>query len=83
MRRTANLRAIGPGWVHSSSICTLSDGERHLGHAIFNTRYWNAFDATQLNDARTGFKYLGAFQSLIAAKGAVENSVAFDRNRPS
>ncbi|MGA2715628.1 MAG: hypothetical protein ABSG41_21220 [Bryobacteraceae bacterium] len=62
------------GWRDSSYICTLSDGERHLGH-IVNTGHWNAFDATCLNEDRTGCKHLGLFLSVAAAKAAVEDSV--------
>jgi hypothetical protein len=71
-----------PGWYDSSYICTLSDGERHLGH-IVNTGEWNAFDATCLNENRTGCKHLGYFPSVAAAKAAVEDSVARNDSKMS
>lgn len=40
---------------------------------------WHAYDATHLNEASNGFKYLGAFADLDAAKQAVETSVAGTR----
>jgi hypothetical protein len=45
------------------------------------TEKWHAYDATQSNEASTGFKYLGAFDDMAAAKQAVESSVA--RARPT
>jgi hypothetical protein len=64
------------GWFDSSAVCALSDSDRHLGHVVFDKKKWNAFDATHLNAARDGFKYLGAYPTAAAAKAAVEASVA-------
>ena len=64
------------GWFDSAAVCALSDSDRHLGHIVFNSRLWEAFDATHLNAARDGFKYLGAYSTAAAAKAAVEASVA-------
>jgi hypothetical protein len=61
-------------WRRSEHICAFADSERHLGHVI-KTDQWNAYDATHLNEASTGFKYLGAFSDLAAAMQAVESSV--------
>jgi hypothetical protein len=62
-------------WRNSRFICALADADRHLGHLI-KTEKWHAYDATHLNEASTGFKYLGAFVSVAAAKRAVESAVA-------
>ena len=63
-------------WFDSSAVCALSDTDRHLGHVVFNKGRWEAFDATHLNDARDGFKYLGAFPTSADAKAAVEASIS-------
>jgi hypothetical protein len=67
-------------WKSSEHVCAFSDDERHLGHVI-KTEHWNAYDATRLNEASEGFKYLGAFVDLAAAMQAVECSV--ERKRES
>jgi hypothetical protein len=61
-------------WRRSEHICALADSERHFGHVI-KTELWNAYDATHLNEASRGFKYLGAFEDVAAAMHAVELSV--------
>jgi hypothetical protein len=61
-------------WKNSEYVCAFSDDERHLGH-IFRTEHWNAYDATRLNEASGGFKYLGSFVDLATAMLAVERSV--------
>ena len=65
-------------WKNSKYVCALSDNERHFGH-IIKTEFWDAYDATRLNEASEGFKYLGAFADLATAMQAVERSV--DRQR--
>lgn len=65
-----------PGWRDSRHVCALSDGDRHLGHIVLNAGQWNAFDATHLDDKRSGFRDLGSFASIIGAKAAVEGSCA-------
>jgi hypothetical protein len=67
------------GWLDSHIVCALSDSERHLGHIVFERNYWKAFDATHLDEPRTGFLYLGTFKAADAAKAAVESSVASSR----
>ena len=67
-----------PGWRDSRHVCALSDGDRHLGHIILIAGQWIYFDATHLNDARTGFRHLGNFPSITVAKAAVEGSCAKD-----
>jgi hypothetical protein len=57
-------------------VCALSDSERHLGHILFDRNHWKAFDATHLDEPRTGFRYLGTFKTVVSAKAAVEESVA-------
>jgi hypothetical protein len=62
------------GWRNSGSICALADGERHLGHVLKVGRQWYAFDATHFNEESNGFRTLGSFASLNAAKDAVGES---------
>jgi hypothetical protein len=61
-------------WKSSEYVCAFSDDERHLGHVI-KSELWDAYDATRLNGAAGGFKYLGAFGDLATAMQAVERSV--------
>jgi hypothetical protein len=61
-------------WQSSDDICAFADNERHLGHVV-RTDKWQAYDATKLNPDQTGFRYLGAFASVVAAREAVETSV--------
>jgi hypothetical protein len=75
MRRKQIVRDRTPGWRDSNNVCALSDGDRHLGHIVLKAGQWNAFDATHLNENRSGFRYLGTFPSLNLAKTAVEASV--------
>jgi hypothetical protein len=65
-----------PCWHDSGLVCAFSDRDRHLGHIVLKRRQWYAFDATHLNDAGDGFRYLGAFSSIHVAKAAVESSCA-------
>jgi hypothetical protein len=74
MYRKAIVRDSTPGWRDSRNVCALSDGDRHLGHIVLKDGQWYCFDATHLNDARNGFKQLGAFPSIHVAKAAVESS---------
>jgi hypothetical protein len=67
---------IGPPvWHNSKFVCALANEERHFGHVV-KADQWLAFDATHLNEKRDGIAELGAFESLAAAKEAVERSVA-------
>jgi hypothetical protein len=59
-------------WRNSGHICALSDGERHIGHVVKIGGRWHAFDATHSNEAGNGFRSLGTFAALNAAKEAVE-----------
>ena len=63
-----------PVWRHSRDICALADDDRHLGH-IVRTDQWQAFDAAKPNVTSNGFRHLGSFASVSAAKGAVEKSI--------
>lgn len=78
----AMQRKHKPNWCDSSYICAFSDGERHLGHIVY-TGLWNAFDATCMNDNQNGYRDLGNFPSIAAAKAAVENSIARNDRRTS
>jgi hypothetical protein len=62
-------------WRISEYLCAFHDNERHLGH-VTKTDRWLAYDATHLNQREDGFRYLGDFPDLEAAKAAVEGSVA-------
>jgi hypothetical protein len=59
-------------WCDSSSVCSLADGERHLGHVVRAGNQWLAFDATHINNSGTGFRFLGCCATITAAKRAVE-----------
>lgn len=61
-------------WSNSKFVCALADSDRHLGHVIKDEK-WHAYDATHLNEASQGFKYLGAFVAAAAGRRAVESSV--------
>jgi hypothetical protein len=64
-----------PEWRISRTMCALADAERHLGHAMLVGRRWLAFDATRFNDELNGFRSLGTFAGVAAAKQAVEQSL--------
>ncbi len=66
-------------WCNSSSVCSLADGERHLGHVVKASNQWFAFDATHINDSGTGFRFLGCYASVDAARRAVERIFENDR----
>ena len=66
---------IPRSWRNSTDICALADSERHFGHVI-KTEQWHAYDAIHSNESSKGFKYLGPFVDLAAAKQAVESAVA-------
>jgi hypothetical protein len=63
-----------PAWRDSISVCALADGERHLGHVLTIGGRWHAFDATHFNEECNGFRFLGSYASLSAAKEAVSQS---------
>jgi hypothetical protein len=69
------VRNSSSGWRNSEIACALADTDRHLGHLI-KTEEWHAYDATHSNEASTGFKYLGVFVNIAAAKQAVESAVS-------
>jgi hypothetical protein len=60
-----------PAWRDSNSICALADGERHMGHVLKIGGRWHAFDSMHFNEESNGFRSLGSFSSLSAAKEAV------------
>jgi len=64
----------GSSWRNSEFVCALADTDRHLGHVI-KKKQWHAYDATHSDGASKGFKYLGAFVDLAAAKLGVELAV--------
>jgi len=59
-------------WIDSDSVCALADGERHLGHVVRVGMQWHAFDGTHSNEEGNGFRSLGSFINLKAAKAAIE-----------
>lgn len=81
MQNARKPRTIQAGWLDTLSLCALSDGSRHLGHVSVHSGYWAAFDATHLNDRRTGFRHIGNFRTEAAAKEAVEQAVSFEQKR--
>lgn len=74
MNENACSKLAALAWQNSNSICALTDGERHLGHILKIGGRWHAFDATRLNWESTGFRSLGSFASIYAAKEAVAQS---------
>ncbi|MES1257622.1 MAG: hypothetical protein ABUS51_04295 [Acidobacteriota bacterium] len=62
-------------WRNSDSICALVDDDRHLGHVLRDGGLWRAFDATHFNEEANGFRPLGSFASMRAAKEAVASPV--------
>jgi hypothetical protein len=77
MNQNKGLSRATPAWRNSKTICALADGERHLGHVLKIGGRWHAFDATHFNDESNGFRSIGTFASLSAAKEAVEYSLGF------
>jgi len=67
-----------PVWRESPDICALADAERHLGHAVRVGNYWIGYDAVHMNATNNGFRVIGTFASIAAAKAAVESSVRND-----
>jgi hypothetical protein len=75
MNQNPGLYLATPAWRDSQEICALADGERHLGHVIKIGGRWHAFDATHFNDESNGFRSVGTFASISAAKEALESSL--------
>jgi hypothetical protein len=63
-----------PVWYDSPNICALADSERHLGHAVRVDNHWVAYDAMHSNPDSSGFRIIGTFQTIAAAKDAIESS---------
>jgi hypothetical protein len=59
-------------WRDSHSVCALADDRRHVGHIVRAGNCWLAFDATHANETGTGFRLVGCWQDVAAAKRAVE-----------
>jgi len=64
-----------PVWRESVDICALSDSERHLGHAMRVDKHWIAYDGIHFNPSNDGFRIIGSFDTIAAAKDAIENAV--------
>jgi hypothetical protein len=64
-----------PVWRESGDVCALADSERHLGHAVRVDKHWIAYDAIHFNPSNDGFRIIGTFQTIAAAKRAIESSV--------
>ena len=64
-----------PIWRESVDTCAFADDERHLGHVIRAGKIWIAYDAVHANPTSNGFRVIGTFASVRAAKEAVERSV--------
>jgi hypothetical protein len=67
-------------WRESSDICALADAERHLGHAIWAGKCWIAYDAMHLNPSGNGFRIIGTFAMIDAAKQAIEDAAGMGSN---
>jgi hypothetical protein len=64
-----------PVWRESGDVCALADSERHLGHAVRVDKHWIAYDAMHFNPSNDGFRIIGTFQTIAAAKQVIEDSV--------
>ena len=70
------IAGIGmPAWRDGEDLCALADGDRHLGHVV-NEGEWQAFDAIHPGHASHGFRHIGTFATLDAAKAAVERAIS-------
>lgn len=70
------IAGIGmPAWRDGEDLCALADGDRHLGHVV-NEGDWHAFDAIHPSHASHGFRHIGAFATVDAAKAAVERAIS-------
>lgn len=78
MNKSSSFKPARPEWRNSNSICALADWERHLGHILKIGGRWHAFDATRFNDDLNGFRVLGSFAGMNAAKEAVEQCGSID-----
>lgn len=79
LERLQAPRDSPPGWRESAHICALADAERHLGHAIRAGKFWIAYDAIHPHPTSDGFRLIGTFATIAAAKDAVEESVGIAR----
>ena len=61
-------------WRESEDICALADSERHFGHAVRAGSCWIAYDGMHLNPKGDGFRVIGTFASVSAAKQAIEEN---------
>lgn len=69
------VKASGdPNWRESADVCALADEERHLGHAIRAGKCWIAYDGVHLSPGGQGFRIIGTFQTISAAKQAIEET---------
>jgi len=59
-------------WRVTGHSCALSDGDRHVGHAVRIGGRWHAYDAMHSNETGDGFRALGTFAAADSAKRAVE-----------
>ena len=64
-----------PVWRESANVWALADSDRHLGHAVRVHDHWIAYDAIHLNPSNDGFRVLGTFTDVDAAKAAIERSI--------
>jgi hypothetical protein len=64
-----------PVWRESADICALADIDRHLGHVVRVGKCWIAYDSVHVSASNNGFRVIGTFASIAAAKKAVEDSV--------
>jgi hypothetical protein len=68
-------------WRDSDSVCALADDWRHMGHIVRAGNCWLAFDGTHSNETGTGFRLLGSWKEVTAAKRALELELARVGNR--
>jgi hypothetical protein len=77
-RERIRIEAEPPAtWRESANVCALADAERHLGHAIRAGNFWIAYDAMHLHPTGNGFRVIGTFATIGAAKQAIQENAGF------
>jgi CRP/FNR family cyclic AMP-dependent transcriptional regulator len=72
-RRLGFIEYNGGLHVHGSLLNIIL--QRHLGHAIRAGKHWIAYDAIHVNSSNEGFRVIGTFETMAAAKDAIQNAV--------
>ncbi|MEP6716407.1 MAG: hypothetical protein ABJC09_12620 [Terriglobia bacterium] len=74
--QSPSLASASPAsWFAVAGIHALVDSDRYLGCMLEEDGRWLAFDAMHINPTRTGFSFLGYFNTMNEARHAVARSV--------